>query len=66
MTGKECTKKRDARAELLFCQSKLVAFFPFSLTSPSSLLKLPVLVTGRENQKYETEGSEIQDSGTAR
>ena len=34
-------KKRDARAKLLFCQSKLNAFLPFSLPSPSSLLKLP-------------------------
>ena len=34
-------KKRDARAELLFCQSKPFAFLPFSLPSPSSLLKLP-------------------------
>ena len=24
--GKECTKKRDARAKLLFCQSKSIAF----------------------------------------
>ena len=41
VTVKKCTKKRDARAELLFCQSKPIAFLPFSLTSPSSLLKLP-------------------------
>ena len=39
VTG-ECTKKRDARTELLFFQSKLIAFLPFSLTSQSSLLKL--------------------------
>ena len=39
VTAKKCTKKRDARAKLLFCQSKLIAFLPFSLTSPSSLLK---------------------------
>ena len=32
---KMCTKKCDARAELLFCQTKPVAFLPFSLTSPS-------------------------------
>ena len=33
------TKKRDARAELLFCQSKPFAFLPYSLPSklPSSL-----------------------------
>ena len=42
MTAKKCTKKRDARAKLLFCQSKPIAFLPFSLTSPSSLLKLPI------------------------
>ena len=38
MTSKKCTKKRDARAELLFCQSKAIAVLPFSLTLPSSLL----------------------------
>ena len=39
MTSKKCTKKRNARAKLLFCQSKPIAFLPFSL--PSSLVKLP-------------------------
>ena len=34
-------KKGDARARLLFCQSKPYCFLPFSLMSPSSLLKLP-------------------------
>ena len=34
VTAKKCTKKRDARAQLLFCQeSKPIAFIPFSLTS---------------------------------
>ena len=40
---KKCTKKRDARAKLLlffFCESKPIAFMPFSLKSPLSLLKL--------------------------
>ena len=41
MTAKKCTKKRDARAKLLFYRSKPVAFLPFSKTSPSSLLTLP-------------------------
>ena len=41
MTAKKCTKKRDARAKFLFCQSKPIAFVPFSLPSPSSLVKLP-------------------------
>ena len=40
--AKKCAKKRDARAKLLFCQSKLIALSPFSLTPPSSLLKLPI------------------------
>ena len=40
-TAKKCTKKRAARAKLLFCQSKPIGFIPFSLPSPSSLLKLP-------------------------
>ena len=34
-------KKRDARAMLLFYQSKPYCFLPFSMTSPLSLLKLP-------------------------
>ena len=33
-------KQRDARAKLLFCQSKPTAFLPLLLTSPLSLLKL--------------------------
>ena len=37
-TAKKCTKKRDARAKLLFCQSKTIAFLPFLLPFPSSLL----------------------------
>ena len=41
MTAEKCTKKRDARAKLLFCQSKPIAFVLFSLPSPSSLVKLP-------------------------
>ena len=36
--GKKCTKTRDARAKLLFCQSKPIAFLAFSLMSPSLLL----------------------------
>ena len=40
--GRECTKNGDARAKLLFCQSKPFAFLPFSLPSPSSLRKLPI------------------------
>ena len=42
MTAKKCTKKRDGRAELLVYQSKPIAFMPFSLTSPSSLLELSI------------------------
>ena len=39
MTAKKCTKKRDARAKLLFCYYKPIAYLLFLL--PSSLLKLP-------------------------
>ena len=46
--GKEMQKrKRDARAKLLFGKSKPIAFLPFLLTSPLSLLKL-------SNNNYET------------
>ena len=44
MTAKKCTKKCDGRAKLLFCQPKPIALMLFSLTSPSSLLKLPIFV----------------------
>ena len=40
MTVKKCTKKRVARVELLFGQSKPSLVLPFSLTSPLSLLEL--------------------------
>ena len=42
MTTKKCTKKRDARAKLLFCVINILLFLTFSLPSPSSLLKLPI------------------------
>ena len=42
-TAKKCTDKRNARAKLLFCQPKPIAFLPFSLPSPL-LLKLPIVV----------------------
>ena len=29
-TAKECTKKRDTRAKLFYCQSKLIAFLLFA------------------------------------
>ena len=40
---KQTSKKHDASAELLFCQSKPIAFLLFSLTLPLSLLKLPIV-----------------------
>ena len=42
MTAKQCTKKRDARAKLMFCYYKLIAFWPFLLPSPSPSHKLPI------------------------
>ena len=48
---KKYTKKRDARAKLSFCHNKPIVFLPFSLQSPSpspsSLLKLPIVVLKR-------------------
>ena len=40
VTAKKCAKRRDARAKLFFCQSKLIGSLPFSLPSPSSLFKV--------------------------
>ena len=48
VAAKKCTKKHDARTELLSCQSQPTAFLPFSLTSPSSLLEGDV--TGDDSQ----------------
>ena len=50
-TVKKCTKKRDARAKLLFCLLNLqlyctAFFFPFLLTLPLSLLKLFTITVG--------------------
>ena len=42
LTAKKCTKKRDSRAKLLFCQSKPITFLPFPLTPTLSLLKLTI------------------------
>ena len=45
-TAKKCTKKRDASAKQLFCLYKPIVFLfflPYSLSSPSSLLKLSIV-----------------------
>ena len=39
---KVCCVLCVAPAKLLFCQSKPIAFFTFSLPSPSSDLKVPI------------------------
>ena len=61
--AKKCTKKRDAHAELLFCRSKPIAFLPFSLMSPLSLLKLPIhVLMGQLNKvHFHFAGSELVD-----
>ena len=43
VTANKCTKMRDARAKSLFYQSKPISLLPFLLTSPSPLLKLPII-----------------------
>ena len=45
-TSKKCTKKRDARAELLFWSLNLLFFSKSSLWSSSWLLKLPNVFVG--------------------
>ena len=52
MTAKKGTIKRDARAELLFCQSKPIAFLNFSLP----LLKLPNIVMSRPGRSDYPDG----------
>ena len=47
MAAKKCTKRRDARAKLLFCKSKPIDFLPFSL--PSLLLKVMLHETIRND-----------------
>ena len=61
---KEMYKRRDARAELLFCQSKPIAFLWFSLPSPSSLLKLRNLVLRAplSISKGKTLGTSLKDT----
>ena len=46
-------KNSDAHAELLLCWYKPIAFFHFSLLSPASLLKLPIVVI----QKFYYQGN---------
>ena len=48
VTAKKCTKKRDARAELLFCLFNLLLFWTFSLLSPSWYLKVPFVLFFKE------------------
>ena len=43
VTAKKCTITRDARAKLLFCLFKPIAFLTIWLTPPSTLLKLPYM-----------------------
>ena len=44
--GKETYKRARCTSKFFFCQSKSIALFPFSLASPLSLLKLPIIVSG--------------------
>ena len=39
-------QKSAMHEQIFFCQSKSIALSPFSLASPSSLLKLPIIVSG--------------------
>ena len=46
--AKKCTKMCDAHAKLFFGQSKPIAFLPFLLPSPFSLLKFPNIIISIE------------------
>ena len=61
--AKKCTKKHDAHVELLFCQSKPIAFLPFLLMLPLSLLKVPIhVLMGQLNKvHFHFAGSELVD-----
>ena len=56
-------KRNDAHVELLFCQSKPIAFLPFLLMLPLSLLKLPIhVLMGQLNKvHFHFAGSELVD-----
>ena len=45
VTAKKCTKKCNARADVVILVIKPIAFLTLSLPSPSSLLKLPNLTS---------------------
>ena len=47
VTAKKCTRKRDARAKFLFCQSKPIAFLPFLLRR--RCLSSPIQLYGRRD-----------------
>ena len=64
MTARKCTKKRDARAALLFCQSRPTAVVPFSLTSPSSLLKVNAGRRWRGKYCFASRGEQIITMGS--
>ena len=63
--AKKCTKKRDARAKFYFCS---IAFLPFSLPSPSSLLKLPNTTINQKQSisTKQTRGIHVKDNKEAR
>ena len=44
---------RRLRPKLLFCQSKSIAFLPFSLSSPPLLLKLPTVTCLKTRRQHE-------------
>ena len=59
VTAKKCTKKRDARAKLLFCLTNPFLFLALSLLSPpsSSLLKFPNNAFGEAVKKLGSHGT---------
>ena len=64
MTAKKGTKKRDARAKILVLLIKPIAFLKFSLPSPSSDLKVPILVKTRSRMTTAITFSRQKDAGS--
>ena len=63
MTAEKCTKKRDARAKLLFCQSINLLFFAVlvAVTVVVAYNKLPNVFTDNQSVKYNSPNLLHQD-----
>ena len=56
-----CTKKRDARAKLLFCQSKPISLLTFAWLSPLLDLEVIVFFLKVTEKVWESESTDASD-----